>query len=197
MAHLGVLGGSFDPVHWGHLHIALLAREAAGLDEVVYIPAASPPHKPGWELAPPRDRWEMLTRALRSESGSTLSDVELVPGGSRYTVDTLDLLQDRHPGWKLSFILGMDSLAEFDSWREPDRLLNAYGLIAVNRPGLVPGAVDRRWQGRVTLVEGNPFGISSSAIRERVAKGLAIRHLVPAPVEAWIVERGLYRPGKP
>jgi nicotinate-nucleotide adenylyltransferase len=196
MAHLGVFGGSFNPVHWGHLHIALLAREAAGLDEVVYVPAASPPHKPGWELAPPQDRWEMLTRALRSESGSTLSDVELLPGGPRYTVDTMDLLQERHSGWKLSFLLGMDSLAEFDSWREPDRLVKKYGLIAVNRPGLVRAAVDRRWQGRVTLVDGNPFAISSSAIRDRVTKGLTIRHLVPAPVEAVIAERGLYRPEK-
>lgn len=197
MAHLGVFGGSFNPVHWGHLHVVLLAREAAGFDEVVYVPAASPPHKPVWELAPSRDRWEMLSRALRNETGSSLSDVELLPGGPRYTVDTLDLLKERHPGWKISFVLGTDSLAEFDSWREPERLVNEYGLVAVNRPGLVAATVDARWRGRVTLVEGNPFAISSSAIRARVAKGLAIRHLVPALVEATIVERGLYRPGKP
>jgi nicotinate-nucleotide adenylyltransferase len=108
----------------------------------------------------------------------------------------MDLLKEQHPGWKLSFLLGMDSLADFDSWREPDRLVKEYGLIAVNRPGLVRAAVDPRWQGRVTLIDGNPFAISSSAIRERVSKGLAIRHLVPAPVEAVIAERGLYRPEK-
>ena len=194
MPRIGVLGGSFNPVHWGHLHVALLSREAAMLDRVVFLPAAVPPHKQPWDLAPPADRRAMLEQALAAEPRTELSDLELAPGGPRYTVESLDRLRDMHPDWELSFILGMDSLAELSTWREPERLVATYRVIAVNRPGTSVPARDPRWGDRITSVSGNPFAISSSAIRDRVARGLSIRHLVPDEVAAYIAQHRLYRP---
>jgi nicotinate-nucleotide adenylyltransferase len=192
MTRVGVFGGSFNPVHWGHLHIALLAREAAALDVVLYLPAATPPHKEPGDLAPAPHRWAMLEGALASEPHTSLCNLEITAGGSRYTVDTLDRLKREQPGWELHFILGTDSLAELSSWRDPEYLVDTYHVIAVNRPG---GAVDvpTVWQDRVLAVAGNPFAIASRAIRERVAAGRSIRHLVPAPVAAYIAEHRLYR----
>jgi nicotinate-nucleotide adenylyltransferase len=194
MPRVGVFGGSFNPVHWGHLHVALLAREAARLDSVLFLPAAVPPHKQPWDLAPARDRWAMLEHALLAEPDTALSDLELAPGGPRYTVESLDRLRGEHRDWELSFILGMDSLAELSTWREPERLVHTYRVIAVQRPGAPEPVSDPRWGDRVTHVNGNPFAISSSAIRNRVARGLSIRHLVPAEVGAYIDGHRLYRP---
>jgi len=192
MTRVGVFGGSFNPVHWGHLHLALLARENADLDVVLFLPAATPPHKEPGELAPAPDRWAMLEQALASEPHTSLCNLEITAGGSRYTVDTLDRLKREQPDWELNFILGMDSLAELSTWKDPERLVSTYRVIAVNRPG---GAVEipAVWQNRVLVVAGNPFAISSSAIRERVAAGRSIRHLVPGPVAAYIAEHRLYR----
>lgn len=193
MQRVGVLGGSFDPVHWGHLHIALLAREAAGLDRVLYVPAAAPPHKPAKALARAVDRLAMLERALADEPGTSVCDLELNPGGPRYTVDTLDALAAMHPDWELWFVLGMDSLNELSTWRDPDRLLSRYRVIAVNRPGEISSAT-LPWEHRVLRVSGNPFALSSRAIRDRIARGQSIRHLVPSAVAAYIAEHHLYRP---
>jgi len=192
MTRIGVFGGSFNPVHWGHLHVALLAREAADLDLVLYLPASVPPHKGPEDLAPVEHRWGMLERALNTEPHTQLCNLELTPGGPRYTVDTLDQLKREHEDWDLHFILGMDSLAELSTWKEPERLVTTYRVISVNRPGgalEVPGI----WNNRILPVSGNPFAISSSVIRERVASGRSIRHLVPAPVAAYIAEHHLYR----
>lgn len=193
MRRLGVLGGSFNPVHWGHLHIGLLAAEAAGLDEILFVPAARPPHKANGALAPAEDRLAMLGLALRPEPGARVSGIELAPGGPLYTIDTLAALRAEYPDAQLSFILGLDSLQELPTWREPERILTEHRVIAVDRPGVDRSSLDARLAGRVLLVEGNPFAISSSQIRRRVAGGLPIRHLVPAPVDEYIRTRGLYR----
>jgi nicotinate-nucleotide adenylyltransferase len=195
MERLGVFGGSFNPVHWGHLHIALLAREAARLDRVLFVPAASPPHKEASALAPAPDRTAMLAAALDEEPGTAISDLELRPDGPRYTIETLTRLRDEHPGAQLPFILGLDSLRDLPTWREPKRILREFGLIVVDRPGLDPAALPPDFLTGIRWVGGNPFAISSTAIRERVSRGLSIRHLVPPAVAAVIEERGLYRAG--
>lgn len=195
MTRLGVLGGSFDPVHWGHLHIALLAREAAGLDRVVFVPAARPPHKESRELAPPEHRVALLELALSSEPKTEISRIELEPGGPRYTVATLDALRKLHSEAELAFILGLDNLRDLHQWREPARILDDYEVIAVDRPGLDRETVDPSVRERCRLVGGNPFAISSSAIRNRAARGLSIRHLVPPAVEVYITSRRLYGSG--
>jgi nicotinate-nucleotide adenylyltransferase len=189
---LGVLGGSFNPVHWGHLHIALLAAEAAGLDEVLFVPAARPPHKSG-ALAPAEDRLAMLRLALSDESGAGVSTIELAENGPRYTVDTLSALKAEHPDAQLAFIVGFDSLLEMPTWRDPERILAEHRVIGVDRPGVDGSSLDPDLARRVLLVEGNPLAISASQIRRRVAGGLSIRHLVPGPVEEYILAHGLYR----
>lgn len=193
MRRLGVLGGSFNPVHWGHLHIGLLAAEAAGLDEILFVPAARPPHKTDGALAPAEDRLAMLRLALPGETGARVSTIELAEAGPRYTVDTLCALKAEHPDAQLAFIVGFDSLLEMPAWREPERILAEHRVIAVDRPGVDRSSLDPDLACRVMLVEGNPFAISASQIRRRVAGGLSIRHLVPGPVEEYIRARGLYR----
>jgi nicotinate-nucleotide adenylyltransferase len=193
MSRLGVFGGSFNPIHRGHLYAATLAREAEALDGVVFVPAANPPHKTASDLAPAADRLAMIRAALTDEPGFSVSTVELDPGGPRYTIETLLRLCEEHPGHDLVFILGLDSLVDLPGWREPDRILDTFGVIAVDRPGLDTGAVDPTWRKRVRVVGGNPFAISSTGIRRRVAAGRSIRHLVVAGVEAHIREQGLYR----
>lgn len=193
MARLGVFGGSFNPVHLGHLHIALLARESQGLDAVIFVPAAHPPHKTPGALAPASDRLDMLRAALEGEGSSRISEIELEPGGPRYTVETLRALGKSYPGDRLTFIMGSDSLIDLPGWKEPERILQEFGIIAVDRPGFDPGRVEERWWKGVRVVEGNPLAISSTGIRERLRAGLSVRHLVPAPVNAILEERGLYR----
>ena len=192
MPRVGVFGGSFNPVHWGHLHVALLAREAASLDLVLFVPAYTPPHKEATDLAPAPHRWAMLENALKTEPHTQLCNLELTPGGPRYTVDTLDRISAENSDWELSFILGMDSLVELSTWKDPERLVNTYRVIAVNRPGGVTPTPDA-WANRVLQVTGNPFAISSSVIRRRIASGRSVRHLVPGPVAAYISEHDLYR----
>jgi len=189
---LGVLGGSFNPVHWGHLHIALLAREAARLDRVLFVPAACPPHKDGHDLAPDRDRLRMLRAALREEPGTAVSEVELQTGASSYTADTLDRIQEEYPGARLYFIMGMDSLQDLPGWHEPERILSRHRVIAVDRPGYDPGEVDPELASRCRLVRGNPLAIAATAVRARLGEGRSVRHLVPRAVERYIHEHGLY-----
>lgn len=195
MARIGVFGGSFNPVHRGHLFVAMLAAEAAELERVLFVPAADPPHKEGMELAPAPHRVAMLGAALASEPGTGISDVELRPAGPRFTVDTLQVLAAERPGDELVFILGMDSLLELPGWRSPERILERHRIVAVNRPGLDAGAVPPPLASRCLLVEGNPFAISATGVRRRVAAGLPLRHLVPRAVEDYIREHGLYTAG--
>ncbi len=193
MPGLGVFGGSFNPVHWGHLHVALLAREASGLDAVLFVPAASPPHKPGRDLAPALHRLAMLRLALAGEPGAEISEIELEPGGPRYTADTLDRLAAARPGVELHFILGFDSLRDLPGWRDPEGILARHRVIAVDRPGIDRSALPPDLAARCRLVEGNPFAVSASGIRARAAAGRSIRHLVPPEVERYILAEGLYR----
>jgi nicotinate-nucleotide adenylyltransferase len=193
VTRLGVFGGSFNPVHWGHLHVALLARERVGIDRVLFVPAARPPHKDADDLAPAADRVAMLRGALRDEADCEISEVELLPGGPRYTVETLSRIRDLHPGAAIAFVMGLDSLRDLPGWRDPERILAEFGVVVVDRPGCDPRGVDPGFRGRVTWVDGNPFAISSSAIRGRVAAGLPIHHLVPPSVARHVAERGLYR----
>ena len=147
--------------------------------------------KPRTALAPDEHRRGMLALALDGEPGTGLCTVELESDSLRYTVDTLDELARRRPGDRLYFILGWDSLRDLPAWHDPAGLLERHGVIAVDRPGVDP-AVPDELPGECILVRGNPLAISSTQVRERAARGLTLRHLVPDPVAEYIGRHRLY-----
>ena len=200
---IGVLGGSFDPIHIGHLIIAEEARTRLSLERVIFVPAALQWLKKVPHAASPEGRLEMVRLAVASHPAFEVSDVEVRRPGPSYTVDTLALLQDRlGPAAELFFILGLDSLAELPQWHEPQRLLQLCRLVAVPRPGEASpdmGALEGQLPGlraRLVTLEGAPgIAVSSSVLRARLARGESVRYLVPEAVEEYIRREGLYRPG--
>ncbi len=196
---IGVLGGTFDPPHVGHLWLAALAADAHRLDRVLFMPAAQPPHKPRDEMSPTIDRLLMTRLAIESDPVFELSRMEMERPGPSYTVDSVVQLRTDYPDAELFLIMAADSLAEIDTWREPDRLLELVEWIVGPRPGAPdpdPAALVERFgvaARRIHLLDGPALAVSSSEIRQRVADGHTIRYLVPDPVERLIRERRLYR----
>ena len=131
---LGILGGTFNPIHNGHLAMAEAARKAHGLDTVLFVPAPRPPHK-DQDLAAVEDRLEMVRIAVPGHAGFEVSDIEVARPGISYTVDTLEALQSLHPDAELFFIIGEDSIPELPGWRHTQRILEVARVVAVNRPG--------------------------------------------------------------
>jgi nicotinate-nucleotide adenylyltransferase len=200
---IGVLGGTFDPPHLGHLWLATLAAEALQLDRVLFMPAAQPPHKRRQEISGATDRLLMTRLAIADNRDFELSAVEMERPGPSYTVDSVEELQ-RQLGDRaaLYLVMAADSLSQIETWREPDRLLSMLEWAVGPRPGVeLPqrAALDRRFgeaAKRIHLLSGPSLDVSSSEIRARVAAGHTIRYLVPRAVEELIVERGLYRAGR-
>jgi nicotinate-nucleotide adenylyltransferase len=205
---VGILGGTFDPVHYGHLVAGEEARCALGLERVWFVPAARPPHKLEYPISPPEMRVEMLQLAIADNPYFELSRVDVDRPGFSYSVDTIEVLQAQLGATvELFFILGEDALADLPTWHEPERLLELCQLIAVNRPGYhsfslrllerqLPGVEHRVHQVRIP-----ELAIWSTELRARVASGLSIRYLVPNAVHDYIYDRGLYlnsdRPSTP
>jgi len=198
---IGVLGGTFDPPHLGHLWLATLAADAIGLDRVLFMPAAQPPHKGGQLVSRATDRLLMTRLAITGDPAFELSAIEMERPGPSYTVDSVDELERAHPDAKLFLIMAADSLEQIDTWREPDRLLERIEWVVGPRPGsAVPdrSALEDRFGAAVSRIhslEGPSLDVSSSEIRRRVAAGKAIRYLVASGVEELIAERRLYRRG--
>jgi nicotinate-nucleotide adenylyltransferase len=189
---IGVFGGSFNPVHFGHLHVAQLAIEAASLDQVLFVPAATPPHKDPADLAAAVHRTAMLSMALSVESKMDISVVEMDLGAPPYTIDTLRTLRMIHPQSELFFVMGWDSLRDLHAWKDPEAILSEFEVIAVDRPGFVTDELDPVWASRCRLVTGNPFALSGTGLRARAAAGLSLRHLTPDPVADYIKASKLY-----
>ncbi|HPR83677.1 MAG TPA: nicotinate-nucleotide adenylyltransferase [Pontiellaceae bacterium] len=197
---IGVFGGSFDPVHMGHLTIAQDAVEQLELDRLIFVPAAVPPHKRGCTLAEGRHRLEMLQLATESNLSFEVSDMELQRGGVSYTFDTMRQVQAEHPGAQLFFIVGLDSLTILHSWRNVDQLLELCTLVPFARGGEDPARVAEQIQlpepvktGLMErLIRIHEIEISASEVRMRLAEGLSIRYLVPPEVEMYIAEHHLY-----
>jgi nicotinate-nucleotide adenylyltransferase len=199
---IGVLGGTFDPPHVGHLWLATLAADAIGLDRVLFMPAAQPPHKGGRLVSHGTDRLLMTRLAITGEDAFELCLIEMERPGPSYTIDSIDELERLYLGEAQLFLLmAADSLNAIDSWREPDRLLERIEWVVGPRPGSpLPdrSALKERFgasASRIHLLSGPSLDVSSSEIRRRVAAGQVIRYLVPRGVEELIVERGLYRRG--
>lgn len=196
---VGILGGTFDPVHTGHLAIAREVALELGLELVYFIPVGQPPLKQG-PVTPATHRLEMLRLALVGDDGFHLSAIEVERPGPSYTVDTLRELGCSE-GREVFLILGWDAVADLPRWHQPRELLTLSRIAAVPRPGTPEPDVDALEKAlpglreRLRLLSGPVIDISASEIRHRVARGLPVRHLLPPAVEAYIREHGLYREG--
>ena len=193
---LGILGGTFDPVHYGHLVAAEEARHAFGLDSILFIPCGRPYHKPKPPTASAEDRYEMTRLATASNPLLDVSRIEIDRPGPSYTVDTVEALKRERPGCGLYVILGTDAVEELAEWAQPERLLEQCRLIVVSRPGApweeVERALPPAYMEHVDRLEIPGLHISSTELRRRAAEGRPLRYLVPDAVEAYIRERGLY-----
>lgn len=194
---LGIMGGTFDPIHLGHLSCAERAREALGLDTVLFIPAGDPAFKQGRRIADADARYSMCELAVADNPSFQVSDVEIRRNGITYTVDTLDSLRRICPhDVVITFIIGTDSLEALHEWKDAPRLAKMARFACVSRPGYIPeaGVIDRLSAigFEIEFVEAPMLDISSSAIRRLCASGSSIRYLVPNPVREFIVDNGLY-----
>ena len=186
---IGVLGGTFDPPHLGHLLVASDVHAALRLDRLLLVPSASPPHKQGKVRAPAEKRLEMMRAAVAGDDRFEVDDLELRRPGASYSVDTLRELRERYPDAELYFVVGMDQLKEFHTWREPEEVARLARLVGVSRHGETPDP-----SGPVAVpVEVTRIDLSATDIRDRIQAGQPIRYFVPDPVLEIIERDGLYK----
>ena len=197
--NIGVMGGTFDPIHNGHLVVAEEVRDQLNLTEILFVLAGQPWLKPDSPVAAAEHRVQMARLALADKPHLKLSTMEIERAGPSYTVDTIaELLGQLGVGAELFFILGWDSLVELPQWKEPSRLIKMCRLVVVPRPGYphpdfkALEAVIPDLSQRVIFLDKPKIDISASVIRSRVAQGLSIEHLVPEPVDEYIRQRKLY-----
>lgn len=196
---LGIFGGSFDPVHYGHLLLAEACRQDASLDQVWFVPAAQPPHKPGRRLSEPEHRVELLHLATGGHDAFRVSRVEVDRGGVSYTVDTLQAIHDefaaRSESLDLVLLLGGDSYRDLPTWRTPDKIVALAELAVVERgpPGKPLQPLAELGAHRVRRVSMPRVDLASRRIRRDVAEGRSIRYQTPRGVEEYIRAQGLYR----
>ena len=196
---IGVLGGTFDPIHIGHLILAEEARDQLGLEIVYFVPAGDPPHKREHRLAPVAQRVEMTGLATTGNDAFRVSRADADRAGPHYTVDMVQIIQSQLPqGCELYFLMGFDSLAELPTWHEPARLIATCHLVALTRHDIevdwakleaaLPGI-----RQRVTLLDMPELEIASHQLQQRIREGRSIRYLVPDGVCGYIKEKGLYK----
>jgi nicotinate-nucleotide adenylyltransferase len=192
---LGIIGGSFNPPHFGHLAIASDVHSMLDLERVLFVPAAAPVHKDVDFDVSPEARVEMTRLAIAGDDRFAVSTIE-IDRGLRYTLDTIVEIRQEHPDHRLVFIMGSDSLLQFESWHQPSGILALCRIAVATRPGDDVRAVEeeaRKWgRGMVIVLPTAALEISSSMIRDRLRIGLPIRYLLPAAVETYVRERGLY-----
>jgi len=216
MDKLGVFGGTFNPIHFGHLRVAEEARDRLGLEAVIFVPSCNPPLKSVC-LAPAKDRLEMAKIAVAGNPGFEVSDIECRRPGKSYTVETLAELSLERPGAELHLILGLDAFLDIPAWHRPERLMETANFVVLSRPGfrfgdishlLEPGCLvlselDRGLEGPATaplrngrslaLLNVTPFALSATAIRALAGAGRSLRYLLPDGVESFIITKHLYR----
>lgn len=194
------MGGTFDPIHLGHLRAAENAREGLALEEVRFLPAQIPPHRPA-PASSARDRFAMVALATALHPRFVADDLELRREGPSYTVDTIARLREERPGDEVVLVVGSDTLPELPTWKDHDRLLQLCTVAVVTRPddgrdaGPAGGGGSPRLEPRAEFrrVPGPGLAVSATEIRQRVKEGRSIRYLVPETVADYIAKRGLYR----
>ena len=190
---LGIFGGTFDPPHIGHVAVARQLVGTGDLDEVVWMPVRTPPHKPDRSIAPTGLRMEMVRAATYGAEGQVVSDLELAREGPSYTVDTLRALRSEYPDVDPVLILGVDQFAELSTWREPEEVARLARLWVLEREGESPSDVDPGVDVEWTAAPVPRIDVSSSDIRRRIREGESFQHLVPEGVAEVIEREGLYR----
>ncbi len=196
---LGIIGGSFDPVHKGHLNSAEFVYRTLKLDKVLFVPACIAPHKIGMEFASAKDRYRMTELAVEGYPYFEVSDVEIKRSGVSYTYDTVLELKKQYPGYELYFIVGADSVPQLNTWHNIYGLLQEVTFVAVARPGYAKafakacedfGGLGKE---KIMLLNMPELAVSSTDIRERVKNGSSIDGMVPEAVRDYILQKGLYR----
>lgn len=197
---LGVMGGTFDPVHYGHLVAAETARDELSLDKVIFIPAGKPPHKPDRRITAFRDRYRMMELATAANDFFETSSIEFDRAGPSYTIDTIRAMLVLYPGAEIYFITGADAVLDLDTWKDAGQLLALCYFVAASRPGYqlnglrekIAAYIDPPEQ-RILHIEIPALAISATDIRRRVREGKTIKYLLPEPVEEYIYRHALYR----
>jgi nicotinate-nucleotide adenylyltransferase len=191
---IGIMGGTFDPIHHGHLVAAEEARHALDLGRVIFVPAGDPWQKTDVGVSPAADRYAMVEAAIADNAAFEASKIDIERSGPTYTIDTLRAVTDLYPDADLYFITGADAILDILSWKDPDEVLDLATFVAVTRPGYDLGKLDPvKVSERVETLEIPALAISSTDVRARVAQGRPIRYLVPGAVAAYISDHGLYR----
>jgi len=200
-SRIGIMGGTFDPIHYGHLLIAENACEQFGLEQTVFMPTGNPPHKNSLEVTDAAYRSEMVRIAISGNRHFSFSDYELEKKGTCYTVETLEAFRRQFPASGLYFIMGADSLAYFGSWSHPERISELATILVAVRDSLdqeellgIRRDLEERFCTKIGFISTPNFSVSSQMIRKRASGRQSIRYLVPDAVERYIYENGLYTP---
>ena len=201
MAKIGILGGTFDPIHNGHLALGKQAYEQFGLDEIWFMPSGHPPHKKGRLVTEGKEREDMVKLAIGSVPYFVYSDFELKREGNTYTAQTLSLLKGVYPQHEFYFIIGADSLYEIEQWYHPEMVMKQTVLLAAARPYEKDHPdfekqvkhLEEKFGARIGVIRFEEMDIASKQIRKMVSAGQSIKDLVPGPVAGYIRIHGLYR----
>ncbi|MGC6178103.1 nicotinate-nucleotide adenylyltransferase [Lacrimispora sp. 38-1] len=201
MGNIGIMGGTFDPIHNGHLMLGKQAYQEYQLDEVWFMPSGHPPHKNDRNITDPEIRLAMTKLAIHGKSGLVCSDFEVRRNGSTYTAQTLRLLRKAYPQHQFFFIIGADSLYEIENWYEPDQVLSQAVFLAARReyedahPSMEQqiAYLYNKYNADIRILHCEEMDISSAMLRERIAKGLSVSEYVPQEVLLYINDQGLYQ----
>ncbi len=197
---IGIMGGTFNPIHYGHLVAAEGARHDLGLEKVIFVPAGQLPNKPGFQVVGPRHRFFMTSLAVDSNPFFQVSSIEIERPGPSYTIDTLQEISRLYPQAEIYFITGADALLDIHTWKGVETLLTISRFVAATRPGYQLSELWKKLNGifgdlkdRIICMEVPALAISSTDIRSRVREGRPIKYLLPEPVEDYISKNNLYK----
>lgn len=192
LRNLCVYGGTFDPIHFGHLILANYIKEELDVDKFIFIPSFLPPHKTNKTHTPFDHRLKMLELAIGNSDDFLISDIEYKRKGLSYSHITIDELREHYSPENLYFLIGGDSLRDLHQWKNPEKIMNTAKIVVVGRPGSDYSEVDQNILNKVKIIKSPLIEISSTDIRSRIKTGKSIKYMVPEIVEKYIIENGLY-----